>query len=174
MKSPWAKRQHDFNHSWLDKYIIKIGFWVSLLDEKNEDAEMLDTFVVSIFPLLEEHIEEVESLIQEFELEMSPRTLFNSPPLSNCDSETVEWLGDLVHNLWLERYSVKDLINNATFQLETTVRSYNELKLALSLCSDTRCIECLKPYRQLFSDFLDACHSLSDAIAKFPSEVKTV
>ena len=174
MRSRWGKRQHEFYHSWLNKYIIEIGYWLSLLDEKTEDTEMLDTFIVSILPLWEEHIEEVETLIQEFELEMSPRTLFNSPPLSNCDSETAEWLGNLIHNLWFERYSVKDLINNATLQLETTVRSYNELKLALSVCSDTRCIECLKPYHPLFSDFLDACHSLSDAIAKFPSEVKTV
>ena len=171
----WQKRRSEFNHDWMkNKYIPKLGAWVNLLDGRIEDKDLEKFYVSSILPDWESHKNEALALSNDFETEMSPRVLFNELPLVNCDDETKQWLGDLIHYLWLIRYSVNQLISDASESAKNTNDAYYKLQDALRACKNTKKVEALKPFRKLFAEFLKNCRSLSDAIEKFPSEVKAV
>jgi hypothetical protein len=171
----WQKRRSEFNHDWLkNKYIPKLGAWVNLLDERIEDKDLERSYVSSILPGWEHQQKEALALPRDFETEMSPRTLFREPPLSNCDDDTKQWLGELVHHLWLIRYSVGKLVSDALESTEKANDAYSKLKSALKGCTDTSNVEALKPFRPFFVEFLRSCRALSEAIEKFSSEVKVV
>ena len=171
----WQKRRNEFNHDWLkNKYIPILGTWMNLLDAKLEDDDLEKSFLDYILPEWKSKKKEPLALSRDFEIEMSPRILFNDQPLSNCDEDTKQWLGDLIHDLWLARYSVKRLVDDASKHAKNTNVVYNKLLEALMGCKDIHKIEESRKYRGLFSELLSACRELSDAIEKFPSEVKAI
>lgn len=175
MTLSWQKRRSEFNHDWLkNKYIPKLGAWVNLLDERIEDVDLEKSYVTSILPDWESHKNEAIALPLDFEADMSPKTLFNEPPLSNCDDDTKQWLGELIHHLWLIRYSVDKLISDALESAKETNDSYGKLQSALKGCTNTSSVKALKPFRALFADFLKSCRALSEAIEKFPGGAAAV
>jgi len=127
-----------------------------------------------VLPQWESYVDEALALPRDFELEMSPRVLFNDPPLSRCNEDTKHWLGEVIHNLWLVRYAVRQLIADALTKAESAKLSYGRLKEALKDCSDTRSAESLRPISSLFEEFCKCCEALAGAIEKFPSEVKAI
>lgn len=171
----WQKRRSEFNHDWLkNKYIPKLGAWMNLLDDRIEDVDLEKSYVTSILPDWEFHQNEALALPEDFESEMSPKVLFNGLPLSNCDQDTKQWLGELIHHLWLIRYSVSQLVHDASESAAKTNKTYNKLQNALKACKDTRKAEALRPFRDFFAEFLKNCRALSEAIERFPSEVRAV
>lgn len=171
----WHKKRNEFNHDWMkNKYIPALGTWMNLLDDKLDNDEIEKSFIESKLPEWELHRSLAIALLHDFETEMSPRMLFSKPPLFNCDEDTKQWLGELIHCLWLERYSVKGLVKNATERAKNTNAIYEKLCNSLKNCKNIHKIKELKKYRELFSEFLKACRELSEAIEKFPSEVKVL
>ncbi|NVN97087.1 hypothetical protein HXX01_02540 [Candidatus Nomurabacteria bacterium] len=175
MKPNWQVRRSEFNHDWLkNMYIPKLGTWLNILDDEIEDDDFEKTFVDRIFPGFESQINEALSLPNDFINEMSPRLFINEPPLSNLDASTKDCLSELIHLLWLERYAVNNLVENACSAANEAIESYKRLQEALSSCNDTHDIEMLKPFRNLFLGLLSSCRALSKAVEKFPSEVRVV
>lgn len=175
MTLSWQKRRSEFNHDWLkNKYIPKLGAWINLLDDRIEDSDLEKSYVASILPDWESHQNEALVLPEDFEAEMSPRMLFNELPLSNCNQDTKQWLGELIHHLWLMRCSVSQLVNNASESAKKTNEAYYNLLNALKNCKDIRKAEALRPFRDLFAELLRNCRSLSESIEKFPSEVTSL
>ena len=171
----WQKRRSEFNHDHLkNEYIPDLGAWLNLLNGKIKNPAMEESFVDSGLPVWVSFYQEASALSADFEIEMSPRTLFNDTPLSNCDEDTKAWLGTLIHQLWLERYSVRKLIVDVSRSAQITNDTYIELQDALKNCKDTKKAEALKPYKDLFSELLKNCRFLAEAIENFPSEVKAV
>lgn len=170
----WQKRRSHFNHDWLkNQYIPKLGTWMNILDDEIEDDDFLQSFVYSILPEWERYKDEALRLTIDFENEMSPKILFNNAPLCFCDESTKEWLGNLVHMMWLERCSVQLLVKEARDCVMATTTAYGDVTKAVSAC-DAQDLECLRPFRHLFSELLNASRSLSNAFERFPSEVKTL
>ncbi|MDO8721468.1 MAG: hypothetical protein Q7J31_04480 [Syntrophales bacterium] len=169
----WQKRRGEFNHDWMkNKYIQELERWMNVLDGSVENANLEKTFVRSILPQWQAHQAEAFSLPVDCETEMSPKRLFEVPPLAKCDADTKEWLGELVHQLWLVNYRVKQLISEAVARANKTEKTYKNLQRALKKCKNTDNAETLRPLRALFDELLKDCRSLAEAIEKFPSEVK--
>ena len=175
MVSSWQKRRSSFNHDWLkNEYIRDLGTWMNLLDGRIESADMERSFTASLLPVWESHRGEALALPKDFETEMSPKVLFKELPLLNCDEDTKQWLGNLVHHLWFVRYSVNQLVSDASESVKKTNEAYGKLQKALGDCKDTRKAEALRPLRELFAELLKNCRLLAEAVEKFPSEVEAV
>ncbi len=171
----WQKRRSEFNHDWMkNKYIQALRDWRRLLNDEQEDEDLEKKFVSNVLPQWESYSDEAFALPKNFEIEMSPRVLFNEPLLSHCDDDTKNWLGEVMHNLWLVRYAVKQLIDDATTKAENAELSYGRLQEALKRCPDIRNIEALRPLSSFFEEFCKCCEALAGAIEKFPSEVKAI
>lgn len=169
----WQKRRCEFNHDWIkNKYLQALFDWRSLLNDEQEDVELEKTFVSDVLPQWESHEKEALNLPKDFEIEMSPKVLFKEPPLSRFDEDTKNWLGELIHELWLVRCSVKSLIADAENKAENTKQAYKKLQEALKTCADTKSVELLRPLKPLFDEFCACCEALAKSIEKFPGEIK--
>ena len=171
----WQNRRSDFNHTELkNKYIRDLAAWINLLDGLIENSDVENTYVDFMLPAWNSLKDEAYALFKDFENEMTPRVLFKEYPLNNCDEDTKQWLGDLIHNLWLVRYSVNQLVSDAADCTARTDIAYYNLREALNGCLDIKKTEALKPFRAYFSELLMNCRLLARAIEKFPSEVLSV
>jgi len=168
----WQKRRIKFNHDWLKRYIPALSSWLNLLDEKIEDPELEESFISLILPQWEQHSKEAMSLPKDFEQEMSPRTMFDHPPLSKCDTETKQWMSDLVHALWLKRYPVEEWVSDAMTRAMETNKAYQKLYKCFQGYTHITSLEIYRSFRDQFFEFQTSCQALSLAINKFPNEVK--
>ena len=172
---PWQRRRIEFNHDWLkNRFLPAIAKSINLLDGELEDLEFEQKFVARDLAEWELSRSQILSLTADFEIQMSPRTLFEQVPLSCCDDDTREWLGQLVHDFWLSRYPVRQWIEHATECTRAADKTYNRLHLELDQCPDTRSATALRPLRPLFAEFWQACMNLAKAIERFPSEVLVI
>jgi hypothetical protein len=168
----WQTRRSTFNHDWLkNRFIPALARFMNLLDDLVEDSEFERSFTTRILLEWEEHRSEALSLCLDFEREMSPRVLLDSPPLSYCDDETRQWLGNVIHALWLARYPVRDWIAEASASVSEADAAYDLLHSELIKFMYTQSVCTLYPLRQLFADFLRKCRKLANSIERFPSEV---
>jgi hypothetical protein len=175
MRSSWQRRRTEFNHDWLkNQFIPALAKCLNLLDNRIEDRAFEQSFVLLALPEWDLHRGEAPTLAQDFEREMSPRRLFDQLPLSRCDEDTRQWLGNLVHALWITRYPVRQWVSEAFEAAKRADASYDALQAALAGCADIRSVEALRSFRKHFSDFRERCQELGHAISKFPNEVKMV
>jgi hypothetical protein len=172
MSNLWQKRRSEFNHDWLkNQYMPTLATWINLLDGRIEDFEYEDTFVANALPQWELHRGEASALAEDFEQLMSPRQLFSYAPLSHCDEDTKQWLGDLTHALWLSRCPVKQLMGTTLEAIESVNEAYKQIQEALRSCPDTKSARALRVYRMQFSNLRERCQDLADAISAFPREI---
>lgn len=174
MRVPWQKRRSEFNHDWLkNQYLPALAKFLNLLDDEIDDENYEEVFVRSILPQWKSRFRQLKPLVDQFEDEMSWRTLFKVPPLCNCDKQTKEWLGDLVHSLWEVKYPVKEWTANAILAATKADSSYRQLRKVLETdVRRTNSIESLRSFSWMFEEFRRHCEELSGAIEKFPGEVK--
>lgn len=171
----WQKRRSAFNHDWLkNRYMPALAKYLNLLDSRLEDRVFERSFVSNILPEWQKHRDEALALARDFEFEISPQRLFEAPPLSNCDEATKEWMGNLVHSLWLRRYPVRQWVLDAVEAAGQAEAAYQTLLTCLESCADTRSAEMTKPYSAQFAAFRTRCQELANAVSKFPSEVKVI
>jgi hypothetical protein len=171
----WQKRRSTFNHDWLkNRFIPALVKFRNLLDDRIEDIEFEQSFVATVLPEWESHRQEAYALANDFEPEMSPRRLFDLPPLSQCDEQTRQWLGNLVHFLWLTRYPVRRWVDDTLTSAREADVAYHQIQEALEDCADVQSASALRPYRMVFVEFQKRCHELALSIQKFPSEVQAI
>jgi hypothetical protein len=169
----WQKRRAEFNHDWLKNvYLIRMDEFLNLLDDKIEDSDLERRFVPEVLKSWEDHASEAGSLTRDFEAHMSPRTFFDCLPLSRCDYSRKEWLGELIHQLWLARYPVKEWIENASMCAKDVERAYKKLQEELDGCKDIESAVALRPFRQSFAEFRNRCQALATSLEPFHNEVK--
>ena len=106
----WQTRHKKFNHDWLKyKFLNSFdNFIVQLQKERKPDLTGVSKFLAEDFPTWKSHRQDAQWIVESFEDKMSPQQLLNSIPLNRCNGETREWLGYLLHELWLSRYAVKE------------------------------------------------------------------
>jgi hypothetical protein len=168
--SIWQKRRSAFSHDWLkNRYLQALGRWMNLLDDQIEDPSFEASFPDLILPEWEQEGRKAIELARAFESEMSPRRLLEISPLSNCAPFTRHWLGDMAHALWMNRYPVREWIDDAVCCADSADAGYLELRECLKF---TVSIEDMRSFRPLFAEFRSHCHALAKAIEKFPSRIK--
>lgn len=171
----WQVTRCRFNHDWLkNQYIQALGRWSRLLADETEDPDFERRFVAEVLPEWSDQERVVRALLADFEMTMSPRALFDRPPLKRCDAQTREWLPRLVHGLWLNRYPVRDWLGTAQACVAATDNAYATLSARLRDCRDTRSADAIRPFAPEFLRFEQACRNLASAIEKFPDRILVV
>src|ERR1041385_6952757 len=69
-------------------------------------ADPLETFDSTIVTVWTETSPSLQTRFDTCESALSPRNYFLVEPLVHCPPSTMEWLPDLVHELWLERHNI--------------------------------------------------------------------
>ena len=87
----------------------------------------MSEFLFEDFPAWESRRQDAQWIVESFEDGMSPRRLLSCAPLNGCDVETRAWLGDLVHELWLSRYPVKEKVKESQEALIEVNKMYEKL-----------------------------------------------
>lgn len=171
----WQKHRSAFNHDWLkNQFMPALSKFLNILDGKIEDPDFERSFITSTLTKWELHREEALFIAKGFEDGMSPKHLFNYLPLSRCSTQTRQWLGELLHALWLTRYPIKSWIAETHQAVEDTDTSYRLLMKELKGDLDSQSAQALKPYNELFIRFREQCQHLARTMEKFPREVKVM
>jgi hypothetical protein len=192
----WAKERARFSHDWLqNEFMQAIGSRInkckgSVGSVGSIDSEMLfvdiDSEIIHKWRNRTEYdyigeptIEWLEAcnkketpppkwLLDTCEKIMSPRTMFESEPLSNLDKEDKQFLSAIAHDHWLERHSVLKHIhdaqsaliaaNEAVTDLDKNMRTLRESN-DLSTCSDK------------LTNIQSACDKLIISFSKLPKSM---
>jgi hypothetical protein len=171
----WQSRRREFNHDWLkNRFTVALNSWLRLLDGAIEDSILEQSFVPEVLPQWEARHDQLNELVRDFEMEMSPRRLFREPPLSRCDEQTKLWLGDLIHRLWLSRVAVRELASAAHRCVSAADAAYGDISQAVKAHSAGGLLANMRSQRQLFARFRDACQELGTALSEFPHEIEVV
>lgn len=177
--SSWQNRRGAFNHDWLrPKYLNRLDAFINRLEIPNSDIFRLFRFLNDDFPEWKKQQSKIEGLLETFEMEMSPKSLFKKEPLNHCDNETRIWLGQLIHALWLARYPVKEWIHAGQNAFRNVNDQYNNIVKILKSkkldCESEDYRTTLKPLTPDFLQFKKACEELSQAIGMFPHYILAV
>jgi hypothetical protein len=177
--SSWQNRRCAFNHDWLkNKYLNRLNAFLERLSIPDSDSFRLFRFLNDDFPEWKKQQNEIESLLETFEMEMSPKSLFKKEPLNRCDNETRIWLGQLIHALWLARYPVKEWIRAGQNAFRNVNDQYNNIVKILKSkkldCESEDYRTTLKSLIPHFLQFKQACEELSQAIGMFPHQILAV
>jgi hypothetical protein len=173
--TPWQKTRSAFNHDWLkNQYMPALGKYLNLIDDHIEDTEFERLFISQVLPEWEDHREEAVALARDFEREMSPRRLFYQSSLMQCDEDTKQWLGSLIHELWSRRYPVKQWVEDALSAVKQTDDAYQKLQASLQNGVDTSSAAEIRPLRDQIAALRTQCQILANAISIFPAEQRVL
>jgi hypothetical protein len=174
MQTDWQQRRSAFNHDWLkNDFLNSLNAFITLLDYRAPDQGEILKFLKEKLPVWPEKAAEAKWLIESFEVEMSPKQFFGVPPLCNCDEETKGWLPGLVHDLWLARYPVTELLHSGQRALAGVIEKYQALRLE-ALRAEAIPFDSLRGMKNAFVAFKDACDALSVVLSQMDIKVKRV
>ena len=170
----WAHERRRFNHNWLNnRFLIPLACVQRLSADEFQSDELAQEFMTCILPQWDEGSEYARRLIGRFEGEMSPKTLFMSPPLMHCDDGTKVWLPELCHEIWQRRLSVAELIGDALNALDDADAAYRELRRLLDVRSECVSMTCGgENLPRVTQKYFESCTRLADIIARFPDRIE--
>lgn len=175
INASWQEKRVSLNHDWLmNRFLVDLGSFLNILYDRVEDSILERRFVQYVLPQWPKRSIEAIHLVTTFETEMSPRKLFERMPLNRCAPETMNWLPNLVHYLWLTRCRVQDLLEDANNALALADAAYSRLIQLLATCTNTESALDLRQHREEFTAFRAACEVASKAINRFPSRIEIV
>ena len=126
--SEWQTRRNKFNHDWLkNKFLNSFDDFVVQLKKPDPNILRVSEFLAEDFPDWVARRQDAQWIVNSFEDRMSPRRLLDSSPLNRSDGETKEWLGHLVHELWLSRYQVKSKAKESQDALVAIDKQYEKV-----------------------------------------------
>ena len=171
----WQKRRSEFNHDWLkNQYMPALAKCINLVAGKIDDRDFELNFYSRILVQWELHEDELSLLLEDFQSAMSPQLLLLSPPLSYADQSTKKWLGPLIHELWLRRYKVHDLVSRAKDAGMNLNRQYLQLKAFFIVNQDLGAAIGNTELTELLLNFRNRCQTLAKTLERFPSTVRVV
>lgn len=163
----WQRRRSQFNHDWLKNvYLPGLGAWLNVIDGLVEDPEFRESFCKGRFLQWEERATDVRALLDEFESQMSPRVLFEEPPLSAMGGSVRNWLLPLVDLLWRHRVQVEPLLDQARRRLASCERVYGTLRRHVG-----EGVTGGDALRSGVAVFASECTALSATISQLPDEI---
>ena len=136
--SEWQLSCSKLNHDWFGhEFFNGFDYFIDELQKREPDRDRVGMlkFWEEDFPTWKTRRQEAQRIVESFEDNMLPRRLLSCTLLSSCDVETREWLGHLVHRLWLFRYSVEEKVKESQESLASVNELYDELyeKIACEL-----------------------------------------
>src|SRR6185295_1665644 len=110
----WNERRAKLSHDLVKNRIIPATSRMLNIVGGQIEADPIETFDASITIVWAEANPSLRLLFESAESELSPRNQFLVEPLINCPLSTMEWLPELIHELWLERHDVRGWSNTGS------------------------------------------------------------
>jgi hypothetical protein len=107
----WNERRAKLSHDLVKNRLIPATSRMINIVNGRIEADPVETFNTSITVVWAEANPSLRFLFESAESELSPRNHFLVEPLINCPPSTMEWLPELIHDLWLERHNVRGWCN---------------------------------------------------------------
>ncbi len=171
-ESSWQQQRSRLNHDWLKNQLLPaLTAVVRVVDGEVESGNPEGEVEELDLGDWTEQRAEIQTLLDTFEVRMSPRSLFERPPLSRCNEETKTWLPDLVHELWRARYPVQEWVEAAGNALKEADAAQQGLVAALASCQRPLTMDELRRLGPDIRRFRSACQRLAACIESFPSRV---
>ncbi|MCY3740525.1 MAG: hypothetical protein OXH00_05850 [Candidatus Poribacteria bacterium] len=169
-ESEWQIRRNKFNHDWLkNKFLNSFNDFVEQLQKPNPNIVRVSEFLVEDFHAWKSRRQDAQWIVQSFEDSMSPRQLLDCSPLNRCDDDTREWLGRLVHGLWLSRYPVKKKSQESQNALVTVNKFYEKIMDELRQSKPIK-LTTLISLRPQFCELKQTYEALSKTLSNLPQE----
>ena len=169
----WQQHRSELNLGELsNQFIVALDGQAAFLASKSVDPIKIRVFVQEQLPRWPVLRSGFNALLNDFEDEMSPKTLFSQPPLSRSHSRTRGWLAPLAHELWRIRSSSEKLLRDARDKLAAADAVYHVLLSKLGTSREVQAFERFKAFRADIERLASACRDLSAAIHQFPREVR--
>jgi len=170
----WQRRRSELNHDWLkNKFLRHLSAFLKRLSRAHRDTPRVAEFVKQDLEEWESKRREFQLLLEAFESEMSPRNLFGIPPLARMDPATRQWLGDLVHDLWLARWPVRHRLQRGREALAEADEAYSAVHASLRDAEQRRA-GLGQPETEEMLEFRNRCLKLADVLGEFPSVIQIV
>jgi hypothetical protein len=170
---PWQQRRSELNHSELsNQFIVALDGQVAFLAGKSVDPIKIRVFVKEQLPRWPILRLGFVALLNAFEDEMSPRTLFGHLPLSRSHPRTRDWLMPLVDRLWRVRCSTKELLRDARDKLAATDTVYDAIQRKIDAPGEAQSFEKFKAFRPDIERLASACREVSAALHQFPHQIR--
>jgi hypothetical protein len=170
-ETDWQSRRNRFNHDWLkNRFLLALGKLINVLDDRIEDDEFLASFVGGGIKVWEAEYPQVLSLIASFSAKMSPKVLFDRPPMSRWPKEKT-WLPTVVDLIWRNRVQANALVQSAHESATSANEAYVRLRSQWGAESVRMSVERLRKSRAQIVEFRDACQELARVIEKFPNRI---
>jgi hypothetical protein len=170
----WQRRRVEFNHDWLkNRFLPALDRAVNVLRGDIEDAEYAHAFLTILLPDWELAAARAADLCDGFEREMSPRCLLDEYPLSLLEAGTRDWLGTLLHEVWLTRFPVRRWVQDALDRVAAADASYRQVVAHLR-GNAAPAAEPLLGFAPLLEQLGEDCRALARALERFPRTVLVV
>ena len=174
MLNDWQQRRSEFNHDWLkNQFLNRLNAFLERLQDAKPDADRLARFINEDLPLWEQHEPEAKWLVESVEQEMSPKQFFEHAPLNRCGEETKRWLPEVIHGMWLARYPVCKLQNQARALLAQSHDRYMKLQ-KVPRDRPTAELSNVSSVREHVVELSRACAELHDGFSALDREVRSI
>lgn len=171
----WQSPRSDFNHDWLkNQFLNALDTFVKRLVSGRISGQELEEFRDEDFACWERRRADAEKLANTFAEAMSPKNLFQEPPLCRAYGETKAWLAPLVHELWMTRCSVDHRVGELRRLVAAVDAAYGRCRQAFEEVENVNRPKNLVGRVGDFEDLLQCCRALSKCLSKFPRKIEVV
>lgn len=169
----WQQHRSELNHDWLkNRFIVPLNSGVSLAIGEIEDERLAEHLLNEVVPRWLELSAALGRLIETFEGSMSPQQVITRNPFLRFDQLATVWIGELVHQLWIVRYNVPELVQSARTALARADREHDVITRKIDDAKPAAWSDILVREPEAFSRFRNACQDVAESISRFPSDIR--
>jgi len=164
--SEWNNLRARLHHDWLqNRYMTFLKSWKACFDNVEACGQNSEDVLKQLLQWKTKRHAFV-TFINSLEEALSPMQLLHEPPLNRMKEEDKNWLGEVIHSLYLARTGIKDKIS----ELKEKMMEIDEIvdSVAESL------IDRIESGYPRGESIISAFNQLSKEISKLPHEIQVV
>ncbi|MBI3814674.1 MAG: hypothetical protein HY279_09470 [Nitrospinae bacterium] len=123
--SDWNNMRAKLHHDWLQRYFVFLNARSAQFNDIVKGNAKWQDDIKEQFLEWQERGALFKTLINECEEALSPRQLLYEPPLVSMSQEDKDWLGNVIHALYLERTGIRKMVyslNAIFFEVNTAFK----------------------------------------------------
>lgn len=174
MVSKWQADRSHINHGWLQNGVLVGLRHAQGISRGAVRSRSPGKAISEDVMRWSERRQEVPQLLDRFEVEMSPRVLFERIPLVRCTEETKRWLIPIIHELWLTRGHFDERIAQAREAYDAVEGAYKDMLNAVQKLPGSPSSSDLNDVDHSLNAFATSCEWLSRCISDLPRDIRCV
>lgn len=169
----WQRRRSSLNHDWLrSRVALVISRALRVISGEVIAADFDLNSAGGIVGAWRERRDECVGLLEDCAREMTPAVLLNETPLDQLDGDSREWLGEVIHELWLVRYAIDDRVASALALVSAVDQTCEALRVGLLDDRMQSRVQLCDFARPLLGRLRTEVVQLSEAIEELPKDIR--